>query len=142
MSQKNDGIGDEPHWVSDFSCDNYPLMKPLFYLVQATVDINPNTLNLKSKGKWITAFIELPEGYDIKKVLLESIMLNDTIQAQEKPTEIGDFNSNGILDLMVKFKRELVIEIIAFESDETELKITGSIEGVPFEGIDIIRLKK
>jgi len=32
--------------------------------LSATVDLDPDTLNLESKGKWITCYIELPEGYD------------------------------------------------------------------------------
>ncbi|MEW5995324.1 MAG: glycoside hydrolase family 16 protein [Candidatus Zixiibacteriota bacterium] len=31
-------------------------------VVPATVDIDPDTLNLKSQGRWITAYIELPAG--------------------------------------------------------------------------------
>jgi len=33
--------------------------------LSATVDLDPDTLNLESKGKWITCYIELPEGYGI-----------------------------------------------------------------------------
>ncbi|MCK4435140.1 hypothetical protein KAU92_06580, partial [Candidatus Bathyarchaeota archaeon] len=33
--------------------------------ISATVDIEPNTLNLKSEGEWITCYIELPEGYNV-----------------------------------------------------------------------------
>jgi len=36
--------------------------------VSATVDINPDTLNLKSKDKWVTGYIELPPGWGVEHV--------------------------------------------------------------------------
>jgi hypothetical protein len=35
-----------------------------FSPITATIDIDPDVLNLKGNGKWVTAYIELPEGYD------------------------------------------------------------------------------
>ncbi|MEO0249585.1 MAG: tannase/feruloyl esterase family alpha/beta hydrolase [candidate division WOR-3 bacterium] len=48
-----DGVGDQNDWLS-FSC-----VPPI------QVRIEPETLNLKSKGEF-TAFITLPEGYDVR----------------------------------------------------------------------------
>jgi hypothetical protein len=33
--------------------------------VDAAVNITPDTLDLKNSGKWITCYIELPDGYDV-----------------------------------------------------------------------------
>ena len=52
---------------------------PYILQLQANINIHPNTLNLKSKGKWITCFIELPEGSDGNKIDISTIKLDDSI---------------------------------------------------------------
>lgn len=121
----------------------------------ATVDINPETLNLKSKGKWITAYIELPEGYDVSDVNVSTVLLNDTVPAETHPVGIGDEDGDGIPDLMVKFDRASVIDYIDENVDwskpertkplicQVTLTITGMLyDGTPFEGSDTIRTLK
>jgi WD40 repeat protein len=106
----------------------------------ATTDIKPDTLNLKSKGEKITCYIELPEGYDVAKIDVSSIRLNGTVLAWANPTEVGDYNYNGIPDLMIKFDRAEVQKL--FENQPIpgiyRIEITGEISGTPFEGIDTI----
>jgi hypothetical protein len=41
----------------------------------ASIDIKPDTLNLKSKGNWITAYIELPEGSNVGDIDCSTIRL-------------------------------------------------------------------
>ena len=101
------------------------------------VDIDPDTLNLKSKGKWITAYIELPEGYDVNGIDVSTVRLDDTIPAELRPTEIGDYDNDGIPDLMVKFSRQDLIEILSV--GQATLTITGEVNGTSFEGSDTIR---
>ena len=50
--------------------------------IEAAVDIHPNTLNLQSKGKWITCYIWLPEEYDVADIDSTSIVLEDEIEAE------------------------------------------------------------
>lgn len=109
-------------------------------VIPAFVDFDPDTLNLKSSGQWVTSYIELPIGYDINTIDLESIRLNDQIPITPEPTEIGDYDENGIPDLMVKFDR-LAVQSILEVGDEAKITITGElINGKPFEGSDIIRV--
>ena len=80
----------------------------------ATIDIHPDTLNLKSKGNWITCYIELPQDHSPTDIDVSTVLLavgNDTIASEMSPTEIGDYDSDGILDLMVKFDRQSVQEV-------------------------------
>lgn len=108
--------------------------------VSATIDIDPDTLNLKSKGNWITAYIELPEGYDVADIDVDTILLEDTISAEAHPTEIGDYDNDGIVDLMVKFDRTAVQEILEV-GEEVEITVTGELtDGTLFEGSDTIRV--
>ncbi|NIR87005.1 hypothetical protein GWO13_05290 [Candidatus Bathyarchaeota archaeon] len=106
----------------------------------ATADVVPNTLNLKSRGKWITCYIELPESYNISDIDIYSIRLNDTIPSA---IEIGDHDNDGVPDLMVKFNRTIVSELILSKGityGDVNLTITGEVDGTPFKGSDSIRV--
>jgi hypothetical protein len=49
-----------------------------------TVDINPDTLNLKSNGNWVTVIITFPEDISADEVDIESLELEvdgETISA-------------------------------------------------------------
>lgn len=113
----------------------------------ATIDINPNALNLKSKG-WITVYIELPECYNVEDIDVSTILLNDTIPIDsEAPTQIGDYDSDGIPDLMVKFSRTEVLESISNAGlpsgrfGQVTLEVTGELsDETSFEGSDTIRV--
>ena len=109
--------------------------------IPATIDIDPDTLNLKSKGKWITAYIELPSGYSVENIDVSTVRLivdSDNVPAESRPTGIGDHDNDGIADLMVKFSRSAVQAII--NVGEVELTFIGEVDGIPFEGGDNIRV--
>jgi len=98
--------------------------------VEATVRITPRTLNLKNEDKWMTCHIELPEGYDVADIDIESILLNDVVPAEPDPT------GGGGKKLMVKFSRSAIQDIVSV--GEADLKVTGLVGGVYFEGWDTI----
>jgi phage shock protein E len=83
--------------------------------VTAAVDIKPETLNLKSNGNWITAYIELPSPYNVNNIVVSSI-------------KIGDYNGNGVADLMVKFDRSAVEGLLT--NGEERLWITSQVNGL------------
>jgi hypothetical protein len=94
-------------------------------ILNSTINIDPNTLNLKSKGRWITAYISLPEGYSINDIDISSILLEGTI-----PAEWGDIQGDT---LMVKFDRSEVEDILV--PGTYNLKVTGELlDGSGFEG--------
>ena len=67
-------------------------------------------------------------------------MLNDKVPAELHPTEIGDYDSDGIPDLMVKFDRQSVIDILPV-GDEVNVTVTGKLfDKTAFEGSDTIRV--
>ncbi len=117
--------------------------------IRAIVDIDPNTLNLKSNGEWITCYIELPVSFDVGDIVVNTILLNGTIGIDlESPTQIGDYDCDGIADLMVKFDRSTVIDWLRLadysqdtgKSFEVNMKITGMVTGTPFEGADTVKV--
>jgi parallel beta-helix repeat protein len=150
----SDGIGDTPYIIDENNQDNYPLMHPWAPApptVVANADVVPDTLNLKSKGEWITCYIELPEDHNVSAIDISTVMLNDTIPVslldvpapEPVPTEIGDYDSDGIPDLMVKFNRTMVSELVLSEDttySSVTLTVKGEISGTPFEGTDIVKV--
>lgn len=126
--------------------------------IEANVDLHPDTLNLKAAGKWVTVYIELPEGYNASDVDISTILLDNEIPVETnskygfvKNPEIADRDDNGIPELMVKFDRHTVTDHVSNRlyhmmpipkrGVEIELTITGAlIDGVTtFEGTDTVR---
>jgi hypothetical protein len=108
--------------------------------IQAVIDIDPDTLNLNSKSKWITCYIELPGDYDVEEIEVSTIKLNDQVPVESRPTGVGDCDDDGIAELMVKFDRSAVQEILE-AGDEVEITVTGELnDDTKFEGSDTIRV--
>jgi len=114
--------------------------------LEAAIDIEPDTLNLKSKGKWVTCYIELSEGYYVGDIEIDSVGLTNIDDDLLDPpiytaglSDIGDYDDDGILDLMVKFDRHELILLL--EVEDSELTVSGElIDGPMFEGSDTIRV--
>lgn len=148
-----------PHFIEDKYDGSNELDIQVFYnamlwasaeapspALRATLDIAPETLNLKSKGKWITAYIELPKGYNVADINVSSMLLNGTVRAQPKPKAIGHYE-DGTPYLMVKFDRAGLIEYIVANVDIRKrcmaavFTITGQLkDGTLFQGSDIIKI--
>jgi hypothetical protein len=114
--------------VVDMGADEY-------YGILATINIDPDTLNLKRMGKWITAYLELPEGYDVIDIDF------DTVRLQYNGTEEalwGDVQDNVF---MAKFDGEEVKKLLNGVTGIVELKVTGKVDDTPFGGSDTIRVK-
>ncbi|UCF08543.1 MAG: right-handed parallel beta-helix repeat-containing protein, partial [Thermoplasmata archaeon] len=116
-----------------------------YYFLVWPVDIDPDTLNLKSQGRWITCYIEPTEGIDVSDVDLSSIRISEIggipvmIPAESHPTGIGDYDGNGIPDIMVKFDRSEVQDV-AWPGD-IEITVKGELlDGTPFVGYYTIRV--
>lgn len=104
-------------------------------IIQAIINIDPNTLNLKSKGKWITCYIELPEDYVVEDIDVGTVELS--YGGGGVSAAWGDVQ-DGVL--MVKFDRAEVQSILS-PGDEIELTVSGELnDGTPFEGTDTIRV--
>ncbi|MBA7481686.1 hypothetical protein ES707_17160 [subsurface metagenome] len=145
----NSGGGIYPGIYSPFKQggDYRPLVEPSGPVggPEMTVDVNPGTLNLRSKGRWITCYIELSEGYDVGEIDVSSILLNGTVAAEEAPVEVGDYDGDGVEDLMVKFDRGEVVEGLDWDWGVTYsdvLVITLDLnDGTDVEGSDTVKVK-
>ena len=104
------------------------------------VRIHPKTLNLVSRGQWITCEIFIPEDYNAADVNSSSILLEDQI-----PADWIWFNEEQNV-VSAKFNRSYVQEVLAdsedvLETGQAELTITGQLlDGTIFEGTDTIKV--
>lgn len=117
-------------WVNRSVSEVTSPTPPFHVLIDADVDIKPETLNLKSKGV-LTAFIKLPEQYNVKNITVSTITCN------------GASVIKGIVDdntLIVKFRRQ-DLQLQKIEPEEKiELTVTGQLsDGTMFEGSDKVR---
>jgi probable HAF family extracellular repeat protein/parallel beta-helix repeat protein len=100
-------------------------------LIFAEAEIEPDTLNLTSKGKWITAFIQLPEEYSVTDIDFNSIILENEIKPDS--FRLTEDNKSAV----AKFGRSEAQAILNI--GEVELTITGQLnDGIPFKATDII----
>jgi len=108
--------------------------------LEATVDFQPSTLNCGSHGRFVTCYIELPEGYDPEDIDVSTVVLNDELAALLHPTGVGDEDNDGIPDRMVKFDRAHVIELLP-PGEHVEAAVSGELnDETPFAGADFIRV--
>lgn len=135
--------------VDDFEIDDLIIERECDMNVSAEVDCDPDTLNLKSMGKWITCYIELPSGYDVLDINASTILLEDALQPELDPkygfvkSEDGyimDHDSDGIAERMVKFDRREVQILLA--PGYHNVRLSGKLfSGIAFEGFsDTIRV--
>ncbi|TET90062.1 MAG: hypothetical protein E3J35_07510 [Methanomassiliicoccales archaeon] len=118
-------------------------------VIPATIDCDPDTLNLKSKGNWITCYIELSDEHDPRDINASTILLNEAIQPEldlkygfvrSEDSYITDRDGDGIAERMVKFDRTEVEESLT-SGDSVSLTVTGQFhDGTEFEGADTIRV--
>jgi len=107
-------------------------------VIAEAIDVNPNTINLNSSGRYVSASIELPSGHDPADVIVGTVRLNGQIQATESLV-IGDFNQNGVPDFTVKFPRAEAESVLP-EGNEVAITITGSVDECTFTGTATVRI--
>ena len=119
-------------------------------VVPADVSISPDSLLLKDDGygKWITAIIRLPKGYDVNDINVTSVTF--------EVVEIGEdllwsmYKIQGNI-LMVKFDRAtvicailrspMIVHMSPHVKSEVTFKVTGNLnDDDPFEGSTKIRV--
>lgn len=137
------------NWVQ---WDNVRLVKmPDEIIVDAVVDVDPNTLNLNSNGKWVTCYIELPTGHDVNDIDGQTVTL-DTVSAymgdegwaspQANEGNTMDHDGDGVRERMVKFDRSAVQAVL--KQGVATVAVTGKLlnQTIPtsLRGTDLIKV--
>ena len=110
--------------------------------VVATVEYGPEVINLNSNGKWVTAYVELPDDLDPANIELDSLAITaidgtsiGPINAEAKWYEIGDFDNDQVSDLMVKFSRSDLQEYLPV-GETVDIELQGMLtDGQPLKGV-------
>lgn len=131
------------HWnsiqkVVDFLAYSHELKS-----VEPTLDFNPITLNMKSKDKFVTCYIELPRGYNANDIDVTSVSLTsfngDAPLHAIGPARIGDYDGDGIRDLMVEFNMQALLRLL--KVGEARLTVEGYLKDVtPFVNTVTVRV--
>ena len=127
-----DGIGDVCDLTPSEADDNGSLV------------ILPKTLNLKSKGRVVTAVLELPAAFDPAGIVMASVFLEGLLPfITPPPPKLGDGDADGIPDLRLKFSRtELVRGLCDTGRGQgpVVLRMIGTVDGHPFEVWGAVRV--
>jgi len=138
MDSDGDGVFEIESTPGDFERQKAVLSELI-----AKIGIEPDTLNLTSIAvdEPITAYIELPEGFDPKDIDVSTVRLLGGIPAWDRTIDVVDHDQDGIYELVVKFDRQLVIDYLVRQKQvegEVSLTLTGVVDGRSFKGLDTI----
>ncbi len=101
--------------------------------IMAEARIAPQTLNLASKGNWITCYIWPPDQYNVADIEPNSIFLEGQIQPEQFSIDQKQQVATA------RFSRENVLPTL--DVGEIELTITGRLtDGTVFEAMDTIKV--
>ena len=111
--------------------------------ILATVNITPNTINLKSMGNFITSSIELPDGFNANQIDGNTLQISaidghpiEPICAEK--TMEPEIESDNCL--LAKFKRQDLGNVLVL-GDEVGITIEGMLtSGEKFTGADTIKV--
>jgi hypothetical protein len=102
--------------------------------IQVDFILDPQTLNLNSKGKWVTAYLTFPEGYGPDEVDIDSVLLQNELKVEKHDID-GD-------TLVLKFSRQALQKLLE-PGEEVVIEITGEFtDGLAFYGTTTIRVIK
>ena len=111
-------------------------------LVEAALDFDPDSLNLKSKGRYVTCCLGLPDGYDVADIDVGSLVIEDGGDGIPALRSAIDADT-----LIVKFSRRTLIAALK-ASDlvlpaAVDIVVSGVlIDGTCLTGIDTIVVVK
>lgn len=124
----------------DWGADYEPLSFTIHAVnpvIPANIEIKPETINLKAKGNWITAWIEVP-GHDAADIDVSTVRLAG-VAADFAGKEIADRDGDGIKELSVRFPRIAVSAVLSGEG-HILVPVTGKVGSISFTGAGDVRV--
>jgi hypothetical protein len=102
--------------------------------LRVALRVTPRTLNRKSGGEDVLARLEFRQCVAVGAVTIASLRLNEAVPVKRLVTAHGH-------DLTVKFDRAAVIQLLP-AGESIEVRVMGSVNGLPFVARDTIRVIK
>src|SRR4030042_3197718 len=129
-------------------------------MIWASLEIDPDPINLNAKDGWITSYIEFPESKefpdaDVTKIDINSVKLDvylnpNKVSAGNSPEYdfvtnpdiyLTDHDGDGELERMVKFSLTKAQDIL-YIGNGIPIEVTGSLDdGTPFYGLDMVKAR-
>ena len=126
--------------ISDRAGSNHLDSSVIVIENEVVVDIRPNTMSYNSSGVYVTCYITPPEGYSACDIDASSVFL-ETIPAIPDKVGFVDIDLDEVTELMVKFDRSAVLELISGLQNYIDLTVTGCFnDGEAFFGIDTVNV--
>jgi len=122
-------------FVTDYSDQLLYKILPVPPVISCQVTIQPERLNLKSKGRWVTAYITLPEGHNVNDIDVDTLKL--LVNKTELPAVWGNVQDNLY---MAKFDRSQLISLLTGTIGTVGLTVTGKVADRRFTGTDEIKV--
>jgi PKD repeat protein len=119
--------------------------------IPAVVDLQPKIIDLKSTDKWVVASIDLPDGYRVSDIDLNSVGLSTDDGTVTSAVAIRRYGFRAWFErhwfgkgkLWAKFDRQAITDAISEPSDDVILHIRGKVNHnggmADFSGSDIVR---
>ncbi|HEY3215450.1 MAG TPA: hypothetical protein VGK93_03060 [Candidatus Eisenbacteria bacterium] len=108
--------------------------------IAISLTMTPRVLGLKSRGRWVTGYLEPPAPWRADQIEVASIRLNGTVPVDPTaPVTIRDSNGNRTPDLAVKFDRA-ALELTLTEGAAVPVTVTGTVSGQCFTGTGTVRV--
>lgn len=91
----------------------------------------------------VMAYIEFPAGYDVGEIQLSTVRLIPQmgwlLVAAPSPTEWGDYDLDGVPDVMVQFSRKDMITALGGSTGEIAVSVVGQLQDTTeFQDSDIV----
>ena len=116
----------------------------IFVGIPTLVDVRPDALNVGSPQpvSTVTAYVELPFGYDINQVDTGSVkLLVGTATLSPTQTKVGDFDNDELGDLELTFSGQSFVAALPTSTDLVTAAVSGELEdGTDFRGADVVEV--
>jgi hypothetical protein len=107
---------------------------------EAGLDVDPNTLSLRSRGAWVTAYITVPDCFDVGDIDPSTVKIGG-IDGVDIPAIAASLSDEQDGTLMVKFDRQALIAALGTGLGDRTLEIEGLFsDGTFFRAEDTIRV--
>jgi nitrous oxidase accessory protein len=128
-----DGIGETPYLVSPGTSDRFPLMRP-HNRIRAKVTLDPVRGEPEGMNGWLEVRVSLPAGLPIEGIKRAALRLNETVVPSRRRSAVGDSDSDGVPELMVRFRWKQVLAALQLGDGRT-VSISGELSsGLRFAG--------